>query len=99
MNANQIPLLRVQSNSIAAIGYHANSGTLVVSFVSGGKYTYAAVPHSVAIGFFTPAQTESDNGDVVFAPRSIGRYYHAQVRGKYTSVRLEAPDQVSLIAN
>lgn len=89
MDYNKIPLVRVQSSNIAAVGYHFNTATLVVSFVSGGKYVYADVPQSVADGFFTPAKTESAGGDISYSTRSVGRYFNNQVRGKFDTTKVE----------
>jgi hypothetical protein len=88
MQAANIPVVRVQSAVIAGVGYCANTQTLVVTFVNGHKYAYAQVPQNVAMAFFTPAITEDDAGNVTFGARSVGRYFNAQVRGKYVHAKL-----------
>ena len=88
VKASDIRLIPVQSSSVAGVGYHVNSQTLVVSFVGGGKYAYSQVPKDVALGFFTPVVGEKRNGDTFFGKRSVGGYLAAQIKGKYAYEKL-----------
>jgi hypothetical protein len=68
--------VRVDSSSIASIGYDAGDETLEIEFHSGGVYQYFDVPaHAHA------ALRDAD---------SIGRHFVAHVRDRYEFARVDA---------
>ena len=69
--------LAVESSSIASVGYNARQQILDVQFHSGAVYRYRSVPKEVHAQFLK-------------AP-SKGRYFSAQVRGKYPFKKLREP--------
>jgi hypothetical protein len=71
--------LAVESSSIANVGYNARQRILDIQFHSGAVYRYSTVPKEVHAQFLK-------------AP-SKGRYFSAQIRGKYPFQRLRGPTQ------
>jgi len=65
------------SSNVEQVGYDDQASDLYIVFKGGGLYRYAAVPLDV----WQALQT---------AP-SIGKYIHANIKGKYTSERLDKP--------
>lgn len=65
------------SSTIAAVGYDPQTGMLEVTFKSGGTYRYADVPAAAHA-----ALMQAD---------SIGKHFHAHIRGKFDHARL--PEQ------
>lgn len=63
----------VESSTVAKIG-HAND-TLHVQFKNGGTYTYAGVPESM----FHNARSSD----------SVGKYIHANIKGKFDHKKLD----------
>lgn len=61
----------IRSSAIAGASYDAETGTLTVSFNSGGTHAHAHVPPGVWASFRQ-------------AP-SKGKAYHALIKGKYAS--------------
>jgi len=59
----------MNSSAIADVAYESASGTLHITFRSGGTYTFHGVPHSVYRGLITAS--------------SPGSYYHHYIRGRY----------------
>ena len=64
-----------ESRALARAGYDTLTGALEIEFRSGAAYRYAAVPPDVY--------------DALLRAESKGRYYSEQIRGKYSSERLE----------
>lgn len=64
----------VESTSIRSVGYDQQTGTLVVEFVNGSTYAYAAVPR----------ETHRELLDA----ESIGAYFNRVVRPRYAYRRL-----------
>lgn len=62
------------SSTIAAVGYDKEVQELVIQFHSGGTYSFPAVP-------------EQKHQELITAP-SIGRYFHAHIRGVYSANKL-----------
>lgn len=60
----------VQSSNIDAVAFDAATSTLGVRFKNGGTYHYADVPQSVY--------------DEFLAASSIGKFFFAHIKGKYT---------------
>jgi hypothetical protein len=71
----QITRTPVQSSSIKSHGYDPNTQTLAVEFTSGHVYHLSGVPPEDAQAFAS-------------AP-SLGSHWHANLRGKYESTRIE----------
>jgi hypothetical protein len=69
--------LAVESSSIASVGYNAKQRILDIQFHSGAVYRYWSVPKEVHAQFLK-------------AP-SKGRYFGAQIRGKYAFQKLREP--------
>lgn len=67
--------LRVDSSSIAAIGYDRQARLLHVEFRSGARYRYREVPEAVFAAFLNA--------------ESKGRYFAQYVRGKFAYERIE----------
>jgi hypothetical protein len=63
----------VLSSNIDRIGY--SDTTLYVSFKSGGIYSYADVPHDLFLE--------------LLAAESIGRFFHARIKGQYAFQKLD----------
>jgi KTSC domain len=71
---SHIPRERVHSNAIASIGYSKRRHILEIEFVNGAVYRYLEVAASVYRDLMTAD--------------SKTRYYLANIKGKYTSVRV-----------
>lgn len=61
------------SSNIASADYDAEAKVLTVTFKNGGTYKYSAVPQEIADGF---AETNSP-----------GKYFAANIRGKFDGVK------------
>ena len=66
------------SSQIIGAGYDAATKVLALQFTGGATYTYADVPHDVAIDF------------ALAATESPGKAFDALIRGKYTTTKLPA---------
>ena len=67
---------RPESSTIAAIGYDRDNHLLAVQFKSGGTYHYLGVPPG--------AHT------ALVAAESVGKHFHAHIKGKYETVKQES---------
>lgn len=65
-----IPLTSVQSSMLDGHGYDAATRTLALRFSAGKTYHYQDVPPEVAAG--------------LAAAESVGKFYGANIRGKFT---------------
>jgi hypothetical protein len=65
-------ILPVSSSDLSGVGYH--NGTMHIRFRSGGVYAYYNVPSSVYQG--------------LMSAMSHGRYFHANIRGRYGDTRI-----------
>jgi hypothetical protein len=78
MEEFDIPLTPVQSSQIKAVGYDAGRSKLRVQFHgSGATYDYDKVPAETAAAFQKA--------------ESIGKYFGANVKGKFDYTRLATP--------
>lgn len=75
MTKKTIPLTPISSSQIKAAGHDPESGDLVVEFRSGGTYRYSNVPAEAAAQFL--------------AAESVGKHFHAHIRGKFASERID----------
>ena len=75
MANSEIPRQPVESSNIASIGYDPTSKILAIEFKSGGCHHYAGVTPEVYAGFLSAD--------------SKGKFFHATVRGKFDSRKLE----------
>jgi hypothetical protein len=66
-----------QSSHLQSYEYDPESGTLVVTFQNGATYSYAGVPPDQADGL-------RQNG-------GSGTWFHANIRGRYATTKLEGP--------
>lgn len=72
-------LVPVESSNISAIAFSPyndisrDTGVLTIRFSSGATYDYADVPATVGVE--------------IFEAESVGRYFHANVRGKYEATK------------
>ncbi len=64
----------VTSTDIRAIGYDEDSQTLEIEFNSGGVYQYSGV--------------SSGEWDSIMAADSKGKYFHANIKNRYSFVKL-----------
>ena len=64
----------VTSTDIRTIGYEAESQTLEIEFNSSGVYQYSGVP--------------SGEYDGIMAADSKGKYFHANIKNRYSFVKL-----------
>jgi len=62
------------SSTIAEVGYEKDSRQLTVRFHHGGTYSFADVP-------------EDEHNALLTAP-SIGKHFHARIRGCYPATKL-----------
>ena len=76
LNPIIVALDKVHSSCIAALGYDQPTKTAVVQFVSGGLYTYANVP--------------ANTMTLWKKNRSMGSYFHRNIRGQYEFKRIDA---------
>lgn len=65
----------VKSSNLKSVGYDSGSKTLEIEFLSGGIYQYSGVPSNIY-------------EELMNAP-SHGKYFHRNIRGKYTTTRNE----------
>lgn len=72
-----IDMKPVTSSQIGAVGYDAETNTLRIRFKSGSTYEYAGVP--------------SDIYDDLLTAESFGRFFGANIKGKFEYERL--PDE------
>jgi len=72
-----IPQEPVESSNIAARGYDLERRVLAVTFKSGDIWHYASVP---------PAKAEE-----FFAAPSAGRFYKAEIQGKFPAEKMTGP--------
>jgi hypothetical protein len=77
-------MIPMPSSTIAAIGYDPTAKTMTIAFKSGGTYHYAGVPHDIHSGLTSAA--------------SVGKYFHAHVRGKYPSNKHAADQETARIS-
>jgi hypothetical protein len=71
---NALELHEVKSSNLVRLGYDLTSSTLVVEFKSGTKYAYAGVGEKLYYA--------------LLGARSIGAYFHADIRSKFLGVKL-----------
>jgi hypothetical protein len=64
----------VVSSNIASVGYELSTQTLEVEFQGGSVWRYANVPAEVA--------------NNLMEAESVGKFFNANVKGKYTSTQL-----------
>ncbi len=64
----------VSSSNISAVGYDADGQTLEIEFTNGSVYQYANVPVGEYDGFM--------------ASDSKGKYFHANIKNRYSFVKL-----------
>ena len=69
-----IPMHQVSSSNISYIGYDYDTQELYITFIKGYTYKYDNVPEQV----FNKFKKSS----------SVGKYYIANIRGKYTSNKI-----------
>ncbi|HVI97584.1 MAG TPA: KTSC domain-containing protein [Sphingomonas sp.] len=63
-------MVRVRSSAIGEVEYDRTRRRLWIRFAHGGWYSYAGVPPRVAQG--------------LLAAPSLGRYFHARIRDRYS---------------
>ncbi len=73
----QVKRIAVKSSIIASAGYGAKGKSLDIEFRTGAVYRYVEVPPAVYAAF-------------IESP-SKGRYFGAQIRGKYSYEKLKGP--------
>jgi hypothetical protein len=66
-----------KSTQIKYIGYSRENSELEIVFVSGGHYRYKGVPPEVYVAFARS--------------KSLGQFFHANIRGRYDFLRLNPP--------
>lgn len=67
----------VASSNIDAVGHDASKSEMHVRFKNGGTHVFSGVDHT--------AFTLMRNAE------SVGKHFHAHIRGKHDSRKLEAP--------
>ena len=77
--AQAIQRTKVESSSIASVGYGRASKLLEIEFHSGAMYRYREVPESAFTAFSSA--------------RSKGHFFSTQVRGKYAYEKLRGRKQ------
>lgn len=70
---NRPAMSPVTSSNIASVGHDGEH--LYVSFKSGGTHRFDDVP--------------SDTFDAMCGAESVGKFFHARIKGKHTSSKLE----------
>jgi KTSC domain-containing protein len=66
----------VKSSNIESIGYHPETKRMSVRFKgSGGTYSYADVPKDVY--------------DKLMGAESVGKHFHAEIKGKYKHLKVD----------
>lgn len=77
MQTDQNIMRSVKSSNIAAIGYDAETQTMLVTFKgSGATYAYDSVP--------------ADVHEKLMAADSVGKHFSTHIRAKYSSARVPA---------
>ncbi len=71
---------QVKNSHVKEIGYDADTKTLIITF-SSGTYTYDDVP----------AEIDAELRAVEAAGHSVGKYFHANIRTRFTATRLPEP--------
>jgi hypothetical protein len=66
---------RVNSSSLASVGFDADSSTLQIEFKDGGIYDYFSVPPQHFAG--------------VLSAGSAGRYFHDHIKDRYRFERVK----------
>jgi len=66
--------IQVASSNILSVGYDADSEVLEIEFNSGAVYQYYGVSHAVYDG--------------IIGADSKGKYFHANIKGVYSFVRV-----------
>lgn len=74
LETSQIEMVSVSSSNIAAIGYDVEFARLFVEFTSGGTYRYDGV--------------EWGEYDALLRAESVGKYLHANIKGKYATTKV-----------
>jgi len=69
-----IQMQPISSSMIAQAGYEEDSHVLRVEFSDGAVFEYDGVPAAVGRG--------------IFQASSAGRYWHAEIKGRYTHRRV-----------
>jgi len=64
----------VESSNISERGYCKKTGTLCITFKSGGTFHFPGM--------------SQENADAFFAAKSVGKAFHSMVRGKYESKKV-----------
>jgi hypothetical protein len=82
MQNSNISMVQVNSSSISALGYNKESAVLRVVFRNGSVYEYNHIPESLFLGFFTLAVSTDIAGNTNYQTKSIGKYFHAQIKTK-----------------
>jgi hypothetical protein len=72
--AEKIPLERITSSNLAAVGYHDTKRILAVQFKSGDIYHYANVSPATMILFYRSG--------------SRGAFYAKEIRGKFSGEKM-----------
>lgn len=67
-------MIKVSSSNIDKIGYDIASKTLVIDFLSGGRYSYKNVPKMIF--------------DNMLKSQSKGKYFYKNIREKYNFSKL-----------
>lgn len=65
----------VESTNIKSVGYFSVGRILVVEFTTGAIYQYSDVPEAVFVDMMNS--------------KSKGKYFSAEIKGKYSSVKVE----------
>jgi len=74
MSDNKVLTTKVNSSNIEEVSYDPLMSNLTVKFLNGSKYEFVSVP-----------KQEYEN--IVTAP-SVGRYFQANIKGKYDFLKL-----------
>lgn len=71
-----VPMVPVKSSNLKSVGYDAEARELYILFKNDKMYRYTDVPEAIA--------------DSLVSADSAGKFYHASIKGIYTSERVEA---------
>lgn len=74
----------VQSSNIVSIGYDAEQRAMEIEFVRGAVYRYDNVP--------------AEEHAALISASSAGRYFAANIRGRYDGKKVEAEDETGALA-
>ncbi len=69
----------VQSSNIKAVGYDAEARHLTVQFKDGASHRYEDVPAETHAGLMGEGVKD----------HSVGKYFHAHIKGKHKSKKIE----------